>query len=318
MSDAYDLIPITENQSVLTSPQGYEDIIRLVTDGMSSEHSRRAYTKALRDFLDWYDALGRPALSKALVQRYRLLLEDQGLAPSTINQRMSAIRKLAAEAADNGLLDQTLANGIKAVRGVRTEGRRMGNWLTKAQAQALLNAPNTITLKGKRDQALLAVLLGCGLRRDEAANLTVEHVQQREGRWAIVDLVGKRNKVRTVPMASWVKAALDHWLEAADIRTGRMFRSFRKGDTLAGDGGMTSQAVWEVVTAYAHQLGFLGLAPHDLRRTYAKQAHKGGAAIEQISLNLGHSSIQVTEDYLGVDLDLSDAPSDRLGLRLDP
>ncbi len=316
MDEHHTLVLQNNSGPALTEQQKYEEIIHLVTDGMTSEHSRRAYGKALRDFLAWHDALGRPALSKALVQRYRLKLQDDGLSPSTINQRMSAIRKLAAEAADNGLLDQTLANGIKAVQGVRTEGKRAGNWLIKAQAQALLNAPDTSSLKGKRDQALLAVLLGCGLRRQEAAHLTLEHIQQREGRWAIVDLVGKRNKYRTVPMASWVKAALDNWTTAAGITEGRVFRSFRKGDHLVGD-TMTSQSIWEIVTDYAEQVGLENIAPHDLRRTYAKLAHKGGAAIEQISLNLGHSSIQVTENYLGVDLDLTDSPSDRLGLRLE-
>ncbi len=238
------------SEPALTEQQKYEEIIHLVTDGMTSEHSRRAYGKALRDFLAWHDALGRPALSKALVQRYRLKLQDDGLSPSTINQRMSAIRKLAAEAADNGLLDQTLANGIKAVQGVRTEGKRAGNWL---MAQALLNAPDTSSLKGQRDQALLAVLLGRGLRREEAAHLTLGHIQQREGRWAIVDLVGKWNKYRTVPMASWVKAALDNWTQAAGITEGRVFRSFRKGDHLVGD-SMTSQSIWEIVTDYAEQV----------------------------------------------------------------
>jgi integrase len=293
-----------------------EVIVRLVTDSLSSGHSRRAYAKALVDFLDWHASQDRPPLTKALIQHYRLELQNQRLAPSTINVRLSAIRKLAAEAADNGLLDPVRAAGIQAVPGVRSEGRRIGNWLTRDQAQRLLNAPDTSTLKGRRDQALLAVLLGCGLRRQEAADLTLEHIQQREGRWAVVDLIGKRHKYRTVPMASWVKVALDRWTHTAGIVEGRVFRSFRRGDHLVGD-SMTSQAIWEIVAQYADQLGFVNLSPHDLRRTYAKLAHKGGAAIEQISLNLGHSSIQVTEDYLGVELDLADAPSDRLGLRLE-
>jgi site-specific recombinase XerD len=205
-----------------------------------------------------------------------------------------------------------LANGIQGVKGVRAGGRRSGNWLTKAQAQDLLHAPDIRTLKGKRDQALLAVLLGCGLRREEAVNLTLDHIRQREGRWVIVDLVGKRNKVRTVLMASRIKMAIDQLTQAAGITEGCLFRRFRKGDQLDG-GELTSQAVWEVVTHYAQQLGFENLAPH-----VCQTGHKGGAAIEQISLNLGHSSIQVTEDYLSVDLDLTDAPSDRLGLRLEP
>lgn len=315
MDKSQSLVPQDHSRALPTEVQKLEAIVTLVTDGLSSVHSRRAYGKALHDFLAWHSTLGRPPLSKALVQRYRLKLEQDGLSASTINQRLSAIRKLAAEAADNGLLDPVLANGIKGVNGVRAEGRRLGNWLTKDQAQALLNAPDTATLKGKRDQALLAVLLGCGLRRQEAADLTLDRIQQREGRWVIVDLVGKRNKVRTVPMASWIKVALDNWMQAASITEGRVFRGFRKGDRLDSD-TMTSQAVWEVVTLYAEQLGYKNLAPHDLRRTYAKLAHKGGAAIEQISLNLGHSSVQVTETYLGVDLDLTDSPSDRLGLRI--
>ena len=248
MSNANSLVPQNRSPLMMTDDQKLRELIRLVTDGLSSEHSRRAYTKALRDFLAWHSAQGRPQLSKALVQRYRLKLEGDGLSSSTINQRMSAIRKLAVEAADNGLLDPVLAHGIKGVKGVRTEGRRFGNWLTKEQAQALLNAPDTSTLKGKRDQALLAVLLGCGLRRQEAVNLSLSHIQQREGHWVIVDLVGKRNKVRTIPMASWVKAAINNWMESAQITEGRVFRSFRKGDRLDGE-HMTSQAVWEVVTS---------------------------------------------------------------------
>ncbi len=143
--------------------------IRMVLDGLPSEHSRRAYERALADFFHWHRGAGRPQLNKAVVQRYAAQLRDAGLSPSSINQRLSAIRKLAAEAADNGALDPVVANGIRAVKGARQEGRRTGNWLTREQAQSWLGAPNTRTLKGLRDRALLAVLIGCGLRRAEAA-----------------------------------------------------------------------------------------------------------------------------------------------------
>src|SRR5919199_185642 len=85
---------------------------------------------------------------------------DAGMAPSSVNQRLSAIRRLATEAEDNGLLDPQVANGIRAVKGARREGRRTGNWLTRDEAQQWLDAPDTRTLKGKRDRALLAVLIG--------------------------------------------------------------------------------------------------------------------------------------------------------------
>ena len=282
---------------------------------MTSEHSRRAYDRALVDFLDWHAGQGRPPLSKALVQRYKVKLQGDGLAPSTVNLRLSAIRKLAREAADNGLIDPLLANGIKAVKGIKSAGVRSGNWLTREQAQTLLNAPDIDSIKGLRDRAILAVLIGCGLRRSEAAALTFDHVAQREGRWVVVDLVGKGNRTRTVPMPSWAKAAIDEWTEAADFTEGRIFRRIHKGGFVNGD-SMTPQAVADVVREYAKRCGFEELAAHDLRRTFAKLAHKGGAGLDQIQLSLGHASIKTTERYLGVEQDLVSAPCDVLGLRL--
>lgn len=288
--------------------------IEMVLDGLPSEHSRRAYERALRDFFAWHKQAGRPQLNKALVQRYATGLRDAGMSPSSINQRLSAIRKLAAEAADNGALDPQIAGGIRAVKGARQEGRRTGNWLTREQAQAWLGTPNTRTLKGLRDRALLAVLIGCGLRRAEAAALTFNHVQQRDGRWVLVDLIGKRDKVRSVPMPNWTKAAIDAWSSCAGIADGLVFRAVNKGDRVVGD-GITPQAIRNTVVGYATKLKHAGVAPHDLRRTFAKLAYKGGAALDQIQLSLGHESIQTTEDYLGVEQDLTDAPCDHLGLR---
>ena len=291
------------------------EAIRMVLDGLPSEHSRRAYERALSDFFIWHRGVGRPQLSKAVVQRYAAELRDAGMAPSSVNQRLSAIRKLASEAADNGLLDAQIAGGIRAVKGARQEGRRTGNWLTREEAQSWLGAPDKRTMRGRRDQALLAVLIGCGLRRSEAAGLTFEHVQQRDGRWVLIDLVGKRDKVRSVPMPNWAKAAIDDWSRASGVTDGLVFRAVNKGDKVIGE-GITPQAIYNIIVGYAEELKKKGVAPHDLRRTFAKLAYKGGAAIDQIQLSLGHESIQTTEDYLGVEQDLTDAPCDHLGLRL--
>jgi len=170
----------TKERALVTGQQ-FDPIVSLVLDGLTSEHSRRA-RQALTDFLTWWAGQGRPPISKAVVQRYKLELQEAGLAPSTINQRLSAIRKLVQEATDNGLVDPHLAAGVARVKGVTSGGRRSGNWLDRQQAQRLLDAPDTATLKGLRDRAILAVLLGAGLRRSEAAKLIFEHVQQREGR----------------------------------------------------------------------------------------------------------------------------------------
>ena len=263
----------------------------------------------------WYQTDNRTGFSKATVQAHVTALRSAGVSASSINQRITAIRKLAVELADNGIVSESVAQAIGRVEGVRKEGQRLGNWLTQEQAQALLGLPNVSTVKGLRDRAILAVLLGCGLRREECAGLRVAHIQQREGRWVIVDLVGKRSKTRSVPMPSWAKYAIDSYMVAGAIVDGVLFRSMRRGDKLQGE-GMTAQAIFDVVKSYAAQLGIAQLAPHDLRRTFAKLAHKGNSRLEQIQLSLGHSSVQTTERYIGVQQDLSSAPCDALGLKI--
>ncbi|MGD0093382.1 MAG: tyrosine-type recombinase/integrase, partial [Planctomycetota bacterium] len=123
----------------------------------------------------------------------------RGLSASTINIRLSAVRKLALEAADNGLMPPELAAGIARVKGAKQQGTRTGKWLTLEQAERLISTPHPATTKGRRDRALLAALLGCGPRRKEAAALAVEHIQLREARWVIVDMLGKGGRIRPCP-----------------------------------------------------------------------------------------------------------------------
>lgn len=307
-----------ENILALVKPKltaAEKKIIAMVIDGLPSENSRRAYRRHLEEFFVWHAGENRPELNKALINRYVKSLRARKLSSSTINQKLSSIRKLATEAEDNNLIDSRIANGVRAVRGVPFRGRRTGNWLTKEEAQRWLNAPDTKTLKGVRDRALLAVLIGCGLRRAEAAILSFSHIEQREGRWVIVDIVGKRDKMRTVPMPSWAKACVDAWKSVAHLEEGFVFRRVNKGGNLMGE-SITPQAIRDIVAGYAEKLENQGIAPHDLRRTFAKLAHKGGSPIDQIQLSLGHDSIQTTEKYLGVEQDLSDAPCDHLGLKI--
>ena len=229
--------------------------------------------------------------------------------------RMSAIRKLAAEAADNGLLAPELAAGISRVKSAKTQGIRVGNWLSLRQAQALLSEPDITTIRGLRDRAVLAVLLGCGLRRSEVAALTFSHLQQRDGRWCIVDLVGKHGRVRTAPMPTWVKVAIDAWVSPACVTDGHVFRSVNRGDRVTGE-SLGEKVVWQLIKPYAEAAGVPGIAPHDLRRTCAKLCRAGGGELEQIQLLLGHASVQTTERYLGTKQDLVHAPNDAIKLRV--
>jgi site-specific recombinase XerD len=303
-----------ESYAVITSPEpGMARIKALVLDSVPSPLTKRAYSQALDAFLSWYAAEQPGPLSKAIVQRYRVSCLDR-LSPSSVNKHLSAIRKLVNEAADNGLLPLDVAASIRRVKGAKRSGVRIGNWLTQTQAEFLLNRPDTETLKGKRDQALLALLLGAGLRRGETATLTLKHVQQREGRWVLVDLVGKHGRVRSVPISSWIKAAIDRWTSAAGIKSGRLFLPINRGGNISGT-SMTDQAVFNTLAEYSIHLG-VKVAPHDMRRTFAQLARKGNATLEQIQLTLGHASIQTTERYLGTRQDLQDSPSDRVVLKI--
>jgi site-specific recombinase XerD len=288
----------------------------LVLDSVSSPITKRVYSMALDEFLAWFRQESRPGgFCKATVSAWRASLETRGLGSSSIIIRMSAIRKLAAEAADNGLLAPELAAGIARVKSAKSVGIRVGNWLSLRQAQALLSAPDSLTLKGLRDRAILAVLLGCGLRRSEVASLTFAHIQQRDDRWCIVDLIGKHGRVRTTPMPTWVKVAIDAWTCAAGLMENKLFRPLNRSDRVAGE-RLGEKVVWQMLREYAAEIGIAELAPHDLRRTCAKLCRAAGGELEQIQMLLGHASVQTAERYLGTKQDLVHAPNDAIKLRL--
>jgi site-specific recombinase XerD len=151
-----------------------------VLNSLTSPDAQRGYRHAIDEFVDWYCSEPRLAFNRIVVLRYRNYLEGRQLASGTINLRLGAVRRLAYEAADCGLLSADLAAGIRRVKGVRKLGVRLGNWLTAEQGHALWQAPDNNSMKGKRDRALLALLLACGLRRHEAVSLRLDHLQQRE------------------------------------------------------------------------------------------------------------------------------------------
>jgi integrase len=199
-----------------------------VLNSLSSPGSRRAYAFAMDQFIAWYCSEPRLAMNRTVVLRFRLYLESLALAASTINQRLAAVRRLAFEAADAGLLSPDLAAGIRRVKGVKQLGQRLGNWLDINQAGELLEKANGEALNRKRDQAMIAVLLGCGLRRGELVALDIRDIQTRQEHWAVVDLAGKGGRIRTVPMPQWVKNAVDEWVAAAGLKEGKVFRAISK------------------------------------------------------------------------------------------
>jgi site-specific recombinase XerC len=128
------------------------------------------------------------------------------------------------------------AAGIRRVKGAKRLGVRIGNWLTIEQAKGLLQEQPCEGLRAKRDRAILAILIGCGLRRAELVGLKAQDFQIREEHWVIADLIGKGKHIRTVPVPVWVKRALDCWTAAAEITGGTIFRRVNRMGKLLGLG----------------------------------------------------------------------------------
>jgi integrase len=284
-----------------------------VLQSLGSAASKRTYSSAIEDFITWYCSEPRLAFGRAVVLRYRYALEARQLAPATINVRLAAVRRLAYEASDNGLLNPDLAAGIRRVKGAKRLGLRLGNWLTAEQGRKLLAVPSGDSVQDKRDYAILALLLGCGLRRAELIGLTLAHLQQRDNHWVIVNLHGKGSHVRTVPIPFWVMAALERWIVAGEITSGFLFRRVSRTGTVWGT-KISEKLVWRIVKRRAEKIGIPSLAPHDLRRTCARLCHAAGGELEQIQFLLGHRSVETTERYLGSRQRLASAVNDNIGL----
>jgi integrase len=167
-------------KSVLKLPD-LEQSKSAVLNSLTSPSSQRTYDHAVREFIDRYCSEPRLAFNKTVVTRYRISLEQQHYASTTINLRLAAVRRLAYEAADCGLLSPDLAAGIRHVKGAKRLGVPVGNWLSAEQGKRLLQTVDVGSPRRKRDYATLAILLGCGLRRAELTILKVEDIQQRGG-----------------------------------------------------------------------------------------------------------------------------------------
>jgi site-specific recombinase XerD len=286
-----------------------------VLNTLVSAHSSRSYKYALEKFITWYCTEPRLGFNRAVVVRYRSFLESLSLSAATINLHLSTIRRLADESAESGWLSPELATSIRRVKGVKQLGRRIGNWLTGDQSQALLNGISKSTLQGSRDAAMVGLLLGCGLRRVEVVSLRLEQLQLREDHWVIVDLIGKGGRIRTVPVPGWCKSLVDNWLRDSEVSGGRVFRRVLKNGARQ-DAGVTPNVVWYAVKRCAHRVGISNLAPHDLRRTCARLCHGAGGELEQIQFLLGHASVQTTERYIGCKQKFREAVNDRFGISL--
>ena len=287
-----------------------------VLNSLTSASGQRTYDHAIREFVAWYCSEPRLAFNRTVVLRYRIHLEQRHYAPATINLRLAAVRRVAYEAADAGLLSPELAAGIRRVKGVRRLGVRLGNWLTPEQGRRLLTVhpPSDPARTPRSRDARRAPGLWASTGRaarpatrvDSATRGALGHRRSRRQ--------GRARPHR--PMPAWVKDAIDAWTTAAGITEGTVFRAISKVGRVWGD-GMTAKVLWDVVRNAAAAAGINKLAPHDLRRTCARLCHLAGGELDQIQFLLGHVSIQTTERYLGCKQKLRCAVNDRLGIEPD-
>ena len=264
---------------------------------LNAKSSRERYTSIWRT----YDG----EMTAAGIQSYVAERRDAGYAPATVNLHLSALKFLArgeAPAAERA--------AIAAIKSLPVRGVRMGSWLSLGQLTELLTPEPG--LAGLRDRCLLALLAGCALRRGELASLQFAHVQRLDGRLVLLDLVGKGRRVRTVPIPSWGILALKEWQAAAGIYTGPVLRRVWRGTV--GEEGLTADHIHAIVKQAGARIGVPQLAPHDLRRTFARLALKGKADLSQIQLTLGHSSVAVTDRYLNSTVDLENPACDAIKL----
>jgi integrase len=290
---------------LLTRESITTDLVDLVLAGVPSENTRRSYDRGIQDLLAF--AGKRPITLKLLLNWRKAMAVDHAI--STVNNRISAARKLIAELTRSKVITVEQSAELLQIAGLPQRGSRTGNWLDLGQVRLLLAVPDRKTLQGKRDYCILAILVGCALRRYELAELEVPTIQQREGRWVLADLVGKGGRVRTVAIPYWVKQAIDSWLKAAKIDSGLVIRQYRRLDK-----GLSDDAIWEIVRNAALAIGVENFGPHDLRRTCAKLCRERKGDLEQIQVMLGHASLVTTQRYLGTIQNLKNAVNDNMGL----
>ena len=253
-----------------------------VLNSLSSLSSRRSYDHAFRDFIDWYCSEPRLSFNRTVVTRYRIALEQRRSAPATINLRLAAVRRLAYEASDCGLLSPDLAAGIRRVKRAKRLGVRVGNWLSAEQGKSSLLRRPAPELRAVRNRAVPAMLIGCGLRRAEVVTVAVEDFDLGENHWVLADLFDKGGHMRTVPVPGWVKSAVDAWTNSAGPQNGVLFRPVGKTGKVRGS-GFTAKVIWSIVRKAAADCGFGTVAPHDLRRTCARLCHQAGGELSGIT-----------------------------------
>jgi len=245
----------------------------------------------------------------ALLDGFSHYRESQGDSPNTANLRVYAARVFLSVALRDGVitLPQGQVLGIEPYKQrQKRDDQPVGRRLTHKEVKRLRAAVDTSRIKGIRDKCILDVMLFAGLRAEECANLDLSNFQQDTGRWWIV-LKGKGKKTRKVKVHDLLYQSLDAWLNAAGLQLGDkgcVFLGINKGGNFTGE-CINSAVVNRLVGEYGIAAGLVKgadrLGPHDLRRSFARNAYDNGASLLMVQKILGHSDPKTTQRYIGTD-----------------
>lgn len=267
---------------------------------LNSPRSRQTMASFLSIVAGMLGAVSLDACSWGSLRRHHVmavteLLRDTGRATATVNTYLSALKGVAKEAWMLRLMDVDSFQHIRAVRNLRGSRLPRGRALPPEEIRALFEACETDKSSlGVRDAAMLAVLLGCGLRRSEAVGLDFRDVVTQE---RALRVLGKGNKERLsyMPAGTWQRLLL--WIDQVrGENAGPLFTRIRRFDTLTND-RLTDQAVYHVLQARQRQARIAKCAPHDLRRTFATAMLDNGEDLITVKDAMGHASVTTTQQY---------------------
>jgi len=270
---------------------------------LKNPHTRRAYRNDVMQFIGFVGITAPEqfrAVTRAHIIAWRQTLEPRHLAPATIRRKLAALSALFDYLCEANAITHNPVHGTKRPTEGANEGKTPA--ISDGQARQLLDAPSTDTLKGKRDRAILAILLYHALRRAELCALRIRDCEERRG-IKHLRIYGKRAKIRYVPIHPRAMVLLEDYLDAAGHRAeadGPLFRPVKNPHRTTGMALSPASVYRNVVLHYAKQIGLpvSGFGPHSLRATAATNALEHGSDIAKVQEWLGHADISTTRLYV--------------------
>lgn len=236
------------------------------------------------------------ALRRQHIQYVMQKLKARGIAPATINLYFYGMKGVAREAFSNDVMPHLAYLKINIMKAITYERLPVGRSLSAYQCKKLLNTCDDNTLRGIRDKAMLALMMGCGLRRAEVVSLHMEHWNAKDSTFTFI---GKGNKQRKVYLPPDLEPVLDRWFEVRGNEAGTIFPAIYKGSgaPVMKFKDMQPSSIYRIVQRRAEKAKIANITPHDLRRTFASRMLEAGVDLFVLKQSMGHASLTTTARY---------------------